>query len=81
MPLVRIDIVEGRPRESIAELHRRVALLVAEVLDSPLDRVRTYITEIPASHWGIGGTSADIARADEIEARRAAAGRPDVTGS
>jgi phenylpyruvate tautomerase PptA (4-oxalocrotonate tautomerase family) len=35
--------------------------------------VRTYITEIPAANWGIGGVPAARARADEVEARRRAA--------
>ncbi len=73
MPLVRIDIIEGRPPEVIEELHTRVASLVAEILDSPIERVRTYITEIPPANWGIGGVPAAGARAAEIEARRAAA--------
>src|ERR1035438_9207278 len=55
MPLVRIDIMEGRPPEKIRELHGRVAALVAEILDTPIDRVRTYITQFPPEGWGIGG--------------------------
>lgn len=73
MPLVRIDIMEGRPPEQIEELHRRVAELVSEVLEAPIDRVRTYITQFPAEAWGIGGVTASVARADEIAARRDAA--------
>jgi 4-oxalocrotonate tautomerase len=73
MPLVRIDILEGRPPEVIEELHARVAALVADIIGSPLDRVRTYVTEIPAGNWGIGGVPAARARADEVEARRRAA--------
>ncbi len=73
MPFVRIDILEGRPPEVIEELHSRVARLVAEIADTPLDRVRTIITEIPAENWGIGGVPAARARADDIEARRRAA--------
>ncbi len=73
MPLVRIDLMEGRPPEMIRELHERVAALVAEITGSPLDRIRTYITEFPPSAWGIGGVPADVSRAAEVEARRAAA--------
>ena len=69
MPLVRIDILEGRPPEVIEELHARVASLVAEIAGAPLDRVRTIVTEIPAANWGIGGVPAARARADEIRAR------------
>jgi len=60
MPLVRIDIMEGRPPEKIRELHSRVAALVAEILDTPIERVRTYITQFPPEGWGIGGVPADV---------------------
>lgn len=73
MPLVRIDIMEGRPPEMIRELHQRVAQLVAEVLETPVERVRTYITQFPPHAWGIGGVPADISRADDVAARRQAA--------
>lgn len=72
MPLVRIDIMEGRPPERIRELHERVAALVAEILETPIERVRTYITQFPPQAWGIGGVPADVARADEVAARAAA---------
>ena len=73
MPLVRVDIMEGRPPEMIRELHERLAALVSEVLDTPIDRVRTYITQFPPHAWGIGGVPADVARAEDVAARRAAA--------
>ena len=72
MPLVRIDIMEGRPPEKIRELHGRVAALVAEILDTPIERV-VPITQFPPEGWGIGGVPADVSRADEVAARRAAA--------
>ena len=71
MPLVRIDLMEGRPPEVIEELHARVAQLVAEVVDTPIDRVRTYITQFPPEAWGIGGVPANVARREEVEARAA----------
>jgi phenylpyruvate tautomerase PptA (4-oxalocrotonate tautomerase family) len=36
----------------IEELDSRVARLVAEIADTPLDRVATIITEVPAANWG-----------------------------
>ncbi|HEY5032905.1 MAG TPA: tautomerase family protein [Actinomycetes bacterium] len=73
MPLVRVDIMEGRPPEMIRELHQRLAALVSEVLDTPIERVRTYITQFPPEAWGIGGVPADVARAEDVAARKAAA--------
>jgi 4-oxalocrotonate tautomerase len=73
VPLIRIDLMEGRPPEMIRELHERVAALVAEITGSPPDRIRTYITQFPPEAWGIGGVPADVARAADVEARRAAA--------
>jgi 4-oxalocrotonate tautomerase len=81
MPLVRIDIMAGRRPEVIQELHLRVAGLVAEILDTPIERVRTYITEFPPSAWGIGGVPADLARADGAAAAAGdAAGLADGAG-
>lgn len=73
MPLVRVDLMEGRPPEVIEELHRRLAELVAEVVDTPIERVRTYITQFPPEAWGIGGVPASVARREEVEARAVAA--------
>ena len=72
MPLVRVDIMEGRPPEMIEELHRKLAELVAETLDTPIERVRTYITQFPPEAWGIGGVPANVARREDVEARAAA---------
>ena len=69
MPLVRIDIMEGRPPEKIRELHIRVAALVAEILDTPIERVRTYITQC-ATGWSLGpGSSRSPARSAWSRAR------------
>jgi 4-oxalocrotonate tautomerase len=75
MPLVRIDLMEGRPPEVIEELHERVARLVSEIVDTPIERVRTYITQFPPEAWGIGGVPASVARREEVEARAAAGAR------
>jgi 4-oxalocrotonate tautomerase len=72
MPLVRVDIMEGRPPEMIEQLHRKLAELVAETLDTPIERVRTYITQFPPEAWGIAGVPASVARREDIEARAVA---------
>ena len=59
MPFVRVDLRRGRSPEQIRELHRRLAEVVAEVVNAPIGSVRTYITEFPHSAWGIGGVVQD----------------------
>jgi 4-oxalocrotonate tautomerase len=81
MPLVRIDIMEGRPPEQIRALHERVAAVVAEILQTPIERVRTYVTQFPPQAWGIGGIPADVARANEVAARAASANATDGAGA
>ena len=58
MPFVRIDLLEGRPREKLKRLLRNVSEVVAGTLDTPIERVRVVINEVPADLWGIGGVPA-----------------------
>jgi 4-oxalocrotonate tautomerase len=64
MPFVRIDVLEGRPRDRLKVLIARVTDTVAEVLDTPRERVRVVVTEVPRDLWGIGGVPASEVRAD-----------------
>jgi 4-oxalocrotonate tautomerase family enzyme len=72
-PLIRIDLMVGRPPELLHRLIVELSALVAEILHIPVADTRVYITEIPTTHWGIGGVPASAARASEIAARAAAA--------
>ncbi|WP_156288915.1 4-oxalocrotonate tautomerase [Oceanobacillus salinisoli] len=58
MPLVNIQIMEGRSQEKIDALMKNVTDTVSETLGAPKENVRVIVTEIPKTHWGIGGTSA-----------------------
>lgn len=56
-------MMEGRPPEKIDELIKNVTATVSETLDAPKENVRVLITEVPKTHWGIGGVSAkDLGR-------------------
>ncbi|MFC4766526.1 4-oxalocrotonate tautomerase [Effusibacillus consociatus] len=56
MPIVNIQIMQGRPEEKVKELIRNVTEVVCATLDSPKENVRVLVTEVPKTHWGIGGT-------------------------
>ena len=57
MPLVQIDMLEGRDAERIASLMRDVTDAVASSLDISADRVRVIVRDVPRTHWGVAGTS------------------------
>ena len=55
MPIINIQILEGRPEEKIAEVIHNVTQTVSETLDSPKEAIRVIVTEIPKTHWGRAG--------------------------
>lgn len=55
MPIIQIQIIEGRRREQIQNLIFDVTAAVAKNLDVEVGRVRVLVNEIPSSHWGVGG--------------------------
>ncbi|RLL45100.1 4-oxalocrotonate tautomerase [Oceanobacillus piezotolerans] len=59
MPLVNIQIMEGRSPEKIEALLENVTNTIMETLDAPRQNVRVIVQEIPKTHWGIGGASAE----------------------
>lgn len=62
MPLIQINIMEGRPPEKVKALIENVTDTVAETLDAPKQNVRVLVTEMPKTHWGIAGVPASEAR-------------------
>ena len=67
MPVVRIDVAQGRSDECYRELIRRVSEVTAEVLETPIDRVRVVVGEVPPAHWGIGGIPLSDLREESTE--------------
>ncbi|CAM2844808.1 4-oxalocrotonate tautomerase [Paenibacillus sediminis] len=57
MPIINIQLLEGRPPEKIKALIASVTDAVASELDSPKEKIRVLVSEIPTTHWGIGGKS------------------------
>lgn len=63
MPLVNIQLLEGRPQEKIETLIKEVTQTISDSLDAPAENVRVVVTEVPKTHWGIGGkTAAELGR-------------------
>ena len=47
MPIAHVHIMQGRSDEQKEAMIREVSEALARTLDSPLDRVRVLITEVP----------------------------------
>ena len=58
MPLIQVNIMEGRPPEKIKALIENITYTVVETLDAPKQSVRVLVNEMPKSHWGIAGVPA-----------------------
>ncbi|WML52861.1 4-oxalocrotonate tautomerase [Neobacillus sp. PS3-12] len=58
MPLIQVNIMEGRPPEKIKALIENITDTVVETLDAPKESVRVLVNEMPRTHWGIAGVPA-----------------------
>ena len=55
MPIIHVNILEGRSQEKIEQLITNVTNTVAETLDAPKESVRVLVVEVQKTHWGVGG--------------------------
>lgn len=55
MPIIQVQMMEGRPKEKIAEVIQNITNTVSETLDAPKESIRVLVTEIPKTHWGVAG--------------------------
>ncbi len=59
MPIVNVNIMEGRPKEKIERVIADITETITNTLEVPKETVRVIVTEIPKSHWGIAGESVE----------------------
>lgn len=71
MPLVSINMVEGRPKEKIEDMIRAVSYAIADSLDAPLDTVRIMVNEMQPHQYGVGGKPISVVKAEREAAARA----------
>lgn len=61
MPIVQFHLIEDHyPKASVAALLREASVFYVETLypsvtPPPIDRVRAFVTPVPAWHWATGG--------------------------
>lgn len=82
MPLVHIDLMQGRDPGQIEELIAAVSDAVAGTLEAPLGTVRVVVNEMEGHQYGIGGLPyPEVKRLREEAARVAAAGDGAAAGA
>jgi 4-oxalocrotonate tautomerase len=59
MPIVHINLVQGRDDAIVKACVKAVARTVHETLGAPLDTIRVYATTVPAMHWAVGEQTKD----------------------
>jgi 4-oxalocrotonate tautomerase family enzyme len=58
VPVLEVHLVEGdHAPAAIARLLEAASRRYAEVLESPLERIRAYATLHPREHWAVGGAT------------------------
>jgi len=57
MPLIQINLIEGRKGETITQCAKDVALAVHNSLGAPLESIRVVVNQVPASQWIVGERS------------------------
>ncbi len=55
MPFLRVDLAGPVDAATKRELLTRTAALFAELTESPIDRIRTQVHELPADSFAVGG--------------------------
>lgn len=55
MPMIRVDILEGRSEEMKAELARRLTETLSEVMNTPPEATHCIIEEHDKRNWSVGG--------------------------
>jgi 4-oxalocrotonate tautomerase len=55
MPLVHIDLVQGRPVEKIEKMIAAVSEAISTSLDAPIGSVRIIVNEMQPHQYGVGG--------------------------
>lgn len=77
MPVVHFHLSAEYPSSQIARLLEQAAQRYAQVLESPIDRVRAFAVRYPPGHYVTGGSPASDSAAAPYFTALVLAGRPE----
>jgi 4-oxalocrotonate tautomerase len=58
MPIIQVNLLEGRSDEQVEAMIREVTEVVSVTLDAPRESIRIIVNAVSSAHWGIGGATA-----------------------
>ena len=58
MPVVKIDLWEGRDKETKRKLIQSISKTMSEVLGIPVERIQIIINDVSKDNWGLKGDQA-----------------------
>lgn len=64
MPIVTVNLVEGRSPEQIEGMIAEVSDALVRSLDAPIETVRIMVNEMPSYGFGIAGRPARVVMAE-----------------
>ena len=59
MPIANIHVLAGHPRPVLQQLLREASATLARVIESPIDRLQVWITEVDPALYAVAGEPAD----------------------
>ena len=59
MPIITVDLFEGRSRQQREEFAKEVTEAAVRILKAPVDHTWVVFRDHPKSHWAIGGKLCD----------------------
>lgn len=75
MPIVSINLMEGRPPEKIEAMITGVSQAIVDAIDAPAETVRVMVNEMQQHQYGVGGRPIRV-----VKAQRAAETAEDDPG-
>jgi len=58
MPVIKIEIWEGRTKEEKRKIIQAVSKAVSESADIPIEYIHIIINDVPKDNWGLKGDQA-----------------------
>ncbi len=72
MPLVRIDMLEGRSEDKIERMIEAVSTAIATSLEANIDSVRIVVNEMKPHQYGVGGKPWPVVAEERRRAKESA---------